>query len=168
MKEELNWNVVYTGSRQEKKVAQKLTEMQVENYLPLIKVLSQWSDRKKLVEKPLFNGYVFVKPHKRADDIIRTTGVVGFLKYNKANAIVRQHEIETIQSLIHYGYDITVLDNAEQMQVGEKVMVTDGSLKGQIGELYQKKDSKWFIIHFENFGSSIQVKIPSKLLKSIK
>ena len=58
MKDENNWNVVYTASRQEKKVAQRLLENGIENYLPVIKVLNQWSDRKKLVEKPLFNGYV--------------------------------------------------------------------------------------------------------------
>ncbi len=168
MKEENNWNVIYTASRQEKKVAQKLTEINAENYLPIIKVVSQWSDRKKIIEKPLFNGYVFVRETRNTDDILKTTGVVGFLKYNKKNAIVFQHEIETIQSFIHYGYDISVVENHEEMGIGEKVMITDGTLKGQIGELYHKNDTKLFVIHFENFGNSLQVKIPSKLLKLVR
>lgn len=168
MKDEINWNVVYTSSRQEKKVAQKLDENKFENYLPVIKMLNQWSDRKKIVEKPLFNGYVFVKETKNYEDILKIPGVVAFLKYNKKNAIVRQHEIDTIKSLIQYGYDITTFNKTEQMEIGEKVMIADGPMKGQIGELYSKNDTKWFIIHFENFGNSLQIKIPSNLLQSIR
>lgn len=168
MKDEIYWNVVYTSSRQEKKVAQKLQENNIENYLPLIKVLNQWSDRKKIVEKPLFNGYVFVRESKNFEEILKTTGVVAFLKYNKKNAIVRQHEIDTIKSLIQYGYDITAFNKTESIEIGEKVMISDGPLKGQVGELFSKNDSKWFVIHFENFGNSLQIKIPSNLLKAVK
>jgi len=168
MKDQNIWNVVYISSRQEKKVAQRLSDMGVENYLPIVKVLSQWSDRKKLIEKPLFNGYVFVKFVKNPDDILRVTGVAGYLKYNRNNAIVHQHEIDTIKSLINYGYDMTATDHSSTLEVGEKVMITDGTLKGQIGELVTKNDTKWFLIFFEHFGNGVQVKIPSKLLKSIK
>ncbi|MES2619179.1 MAG: UpxY family transcription antiterminator [Bacteroidota bacterium] len=168
MEQEKNWNVVYTASRQEKKVALKLSEHNIENYLPIIKVLSQWSDRKKLIEKPLFNGYVFVKETNDYEQILKITGVVAFLKYNKKNAIVRQHEIDTIKSLIAYGYDITTFDQSETIELGEQVMVADGPLKGQVGELYSKSDAKWFVIHFENFGNSLKVKLPSNLLKPIK
>lgn len=168
MQDENIWNVVYTSSRQEKKVAQKLLENNIENYLPLIKVLNQWSDRKKIVEKPLFNGYVFVKETKNTEAILKTSGVVAFLKYNKKNAVVRQHEIDTIKSLIQYGYDITTFNKSESIEIGEKVIISDGPLKGQIGELYSKNDAKWFVIHFENFGNSLQIKIPSNLLKAVR
>ena len=32
----------------------------IESYLPLKKVLKQWSDRKKWVEEPLFRSYIFI------------------------------------------------------------------------------------------------------------
>lgn len=168
MEEGKNWHVVYTASRQEKKVAQKLTEHNFENYLPIVKVLSQWSDRKKLVEKPLFNGYVFVRETAQYEQVLKITGVVAFLKYNGKHAIVRQHEIDTIASLIRYGYDISSFNHSDHMTVGQKVMITDGSLKGQVGELYNKSDGDYFVIHFENFGNSLHVKIPSQLLKPIQ
>ena len=59
-KEAYNWRVLYTKSRQEKKVAACLTEKGIKNYLPTIKTLKQWSDRKKMVEEVLFKSYVFV------------------------------------------------------------------------------------------------------------
>jgi transcriptional antiterminator RfaH len=56
-----NWFVFYTKSRQEKKVNDLLLRHGFEPYLPLQKVLRQWSDRKKKVEVPLFNSYIFVR-----------------------------------------------------------------------------------------------------------
>jgi len=161
------WNVVYTASRQEKKVAESLQNQSIECYLPIVKILSQWSDRKKMVEKPLFNSYVFVKEISNYETILKTNGVVGFLKFNKLNARVWQHEIDTMHSMIAYGYDISVIDYSGQIEIGQKVQITDGPLKGHVGELYSKPDGEWFIVHFENLGNSLKIQLPTKILKPI-
>lgn len=168
MEDKSIWNVVYTASRQEKKVAERFNNVNIEHYLPIIKVVSQWSDRKKTIEKPLFSGYVFVKETLSYEPILKTIGVVGFLKFEKKPAKVHQHEIETLKSLIAHGYDMSATDISEQIEIGQLVQITDGPLKGHIGELYSKPDGDWFVIHFENIGNSIKIKIPSNLLKSIK
>lgn len=54
------WFVFYTKSRQEKKVRDLLLKSGYEVFLPMHKVMRQWSDRKKKVEVPLFNSYIFV------------------------------------------------------------------------------------------------------------
>ena len=51
---------MYTRPRWEKKIASLLDSRGIENYLPLNKILKQWSDRKKIVQEPLFKGYIFV------------------------------------------------------------------------------------------------------------
>ena len=56
-----SWYALYVKSRAEKKVAADLSANSIEYYLPLQKVLKQWSDRKKWVEEPLFRSYVFVR-----------------------------------------------------------------------------------------------------------
>ena len=56
-----HWFAVYTKSRNEKKVYERLIDEGYEAYLPLQKRLKQWSDRKKWVEEPLLRSYVFVK-----------------------------------------------------------------------------------------------------------
>lgn len=161
------WNVLYTASRQEKKVAQRFVDKGIEYYLPVVKVISQWSDRKKTIEKPLFNSYIFVKEIPHYEAILQTNGVVGFLKFNKLNAKVYQHEIDTIKSMIAYGYDIAVMVYANQIEIGQKVQVNDGPLKGHIGELFSKPDGDWFVVHFENLGNSLKIKMPAKILKPI-
>ena len=56
----MKWYVVYTKPRWEKKVAQKLNDIGINAYCPLIKKISSWTDRKKLVYIPLFNSYIFL------------------------------------------------------------------------------------------------------------
>ena len=60
MMDENPWYAVYTKSRYEKKLADNLREKGIEAYVPLRKVVRQWSDRKKLVAEPLIRSYCFV------------------------------------------------------------------------------------------------------------
>jgi transcription antitermination factor NusG len=54
------WHAVYVSSRTEKKINDLLNNKGIEAYVPVVKTMRQWSDRKKMVEMPLLNGYVFV------------------------------------------------------------------------------------------------------------
>ena len=55
------WYAIYTKPRTEKKACEELTCKGISTYLPVVKTLKQWSDRKKWVEKPYFPGYLFVR-----------------------------------------------------------------------------------------------------------
>lgn len=50
---EEKWYALYTRPRAEKLVYQRLVEASIETFLPLQKTYRMWSDRKKLVERPL-------------------------------------------------------------------------------------------------------------------
>ena len=70
-----NWYALYTKPRSEKKVLDRLLEQEIEAYLPLQKKLRQWKDRKKWVEVPLINSYIFVKiEHKDYFNVLDTVG----------------------------------------------------------------------------------------------
>ena len=74
---------MYTTSRAEKKVAERLVEAGVEVFLPMVEVLRQWSDRKKKVQKALFNGYVFVKTDRNnLWNCLQTPGAVKFVNFS--------------------------------------------------------------------------------------
>ena len=59
-----HWYAIYTRSRGEKVTAKLLSDQGIEAYLPLQRKLRQWSDRKKWVEVPYINSYVFVMYYK--------------------------------------------------------------------------------------------------------
>ena len=77
----MNWYVVYTKPKWEKKVAERLNEIGVVTYCPLVTKTSQWSDRKKKISVPLFNSYIFVNCFGQ---IFRVLGFVYYFLINTA------------------------------------------------------------------------------------
>lgn len=55
------WFALQTRSRHEKVVQHELATRKIEHFLPTVKRLSQWKDRKKEIEFPLFPGYCFAR-----------------------------------------------------------------------------------------------------------
>src|SRR5437667_12508464 len=74
-----HWYAVHTRARHEKMVAERLLEQGMSAYLPLVKETHRWSDRKKIVELPLFSCYVFARFTPTNEDrlrVCRTNGVL--------------------------------------------------------------------------------------------
>ena len=71
------WYALRTRSRHEKIVREQLANQGIEPLLPTVKRLSQWKDRKKEVEVPLFSGYCFVRfGMDQKLPVLKTVGVV--------------------------------------------------------------------------------------------
>ena len=78
--QDLPWYVLYTMPRNEKKVAQRLSEAGYIVYCPLQKVRRQWSDRTKVVEEPLFKSYLFIQiEDSRRDEVFSFPGTVRYI-----------------------------------------------------------------------------------------
>jgi transcription antitermination factor NusG len=142
------WFVVYTRSKWEKKVVELLSKKGIENYCPLVKVIKQWADRKKKVEEPLFNSYVFV--HASAAEhlpIQQTDGIVNFVYWLGKPAIVKDNEIEIIKSYLNNSYSLSV----EKMQVNihDSVRIINGPLIQREG----------FVLEVQR--KSIKIQLPS-------
>ncbi len=92
------WYVLYTKSRQEKKVTEGLNLLGVNAYCPVVTTMKQWSDRKKKVEEPLIKSYVFVNLEESNRDIVfEVPGVVRYLFWLGKPAVVRAIEIEALK-----------------------------------------------------------------------
>jgi transcription antitermination factor NusG len=130
------WYVVYTRSKWEKKVAALLTKKGIENYCPLVKVIKQWADRKKKVEEPLFNSYVFVHVDESEHlPIKQTDGIVNFVYWLGKPAVVKEEEIEAIQKYITNSYTVSL--EKTKVNVNDTVRITNGPLIQQEGNVMQ-------------------------------
>ena len=90
--------VIYTKPRQEKKLAERLTQMGYEVYCPTQRIKKRWSDRWKWVEQPLFTSHLFIQIEpERRDAVYFTPGYVRFLFWLKRPAQVRPQEIDTLK-----------------------------------------------------------------------
>ena len=95
----MNWFVIYTKSRQEKKVALELEKMGITVYCPMINQIRQWSDRKKKVEVPLISSYVFVQLKERdREAVFEVPGIVRYVYWLEKPAIVRDEEIAVMKA----------------------------------------------------------------------
>lgn len=128
---EHNWFAVYTAPKAEKRVFERLSQIGIEAYLPLQKVVRQWSDRKKQIEVPLINSYVFVRiASSEHMKVLTVFGVSRFLYYLGKPAVIRNVEIEILKEFLNKtnGYRIW-------FEKDQQVEIIEGPLIGKTGKI---------------------------------
>lgn len=157
------WYAIYTRSRHEFKVNHKLTEKQFETFLPIIKSLRRWKDRKKYIEIPLFSGYLFLRCQMddyKYLDVLKTSGVVKILGNNKRELFpIPDEEIESIRILTE---NDTTINNHPYVKEGKRIEIVSGPLVGSTGILVRRELYKsTVVVSVHLLGRSISVEVDS-------
>ena len=159
------WYVLYTKSRHEKKVADRLGAAGFTVYCPLQKISKRWSDRTKIIEEPLFKGYIFIfiEDHKR-DEVFSFPGTVGYLVWLRRPAVVRKEEIDTIQKWLgHYNHsDIDLSD----ILPGDYVRITSGPFTGEQAVLLDNTNKK-AVVQLKELGLQLSLSLTNSDLLAI-
>jgi transcription antitermination factor NusG len=139
----LHWYALRTKSRHEKFVRDQLNKQGIEPLLPTVKRLSQWKDRKKEIEVPLFSGYCFVRFGKEGK--LPVQKVVGVLEVvgNKRPEPIPEEEIESLKTLMT---SVLPYDPHPYLHEGMKVEVVRGPLQGAHGILLRKEKRHRLVI----------------------
>ncbi len=162
------WHAIYVSSRTEKKINDLLNNKGIEAYVPIVKTMRRWSDRKKMVEMPLLNGYVFVKITPLENDkVIQTKGVVNFVRSEGKIAAIRDIEIDRLKQLVQLGYHIEANGINKEYKEGDKVKINSGVLKGIEGYVVEAGEKNQIDVLLESIGQCIRVKLPKELLLDI-
>jgi transcriptional antiterminator RfaH len=165
-KEEDKWYAVYTNPRAEKQVYSRLVENGIETFLPLQKTYRMWSDRKKLVEKPLLTSYIFVKTRSKFfPHVYKTNGVVKFVTFEGRPASIPQKQIDNLRLLINSDEEIEV--SYEKFAQGDNVEVVAGSLIGLTGELIRIGSKNRVVVRIDRLDQNLILKIPKSFLRKI-
>jgi transcription antitermination factor NusG len=158
------WYAVYTRSRYEKKLYNELIKLEIEAFLPVHKTLRQWSDRKKVVEVPLFTSYVFVHIDRTEyDTVLQTHGAVRYVGFEGKAVTIPQQQIDNLKLLVNSEYEIE--NSSRNYFVGQKVEVKMGTLKGLSGELIQKGPQNRVLIRIDHLDQNLLVNIPLNYLQ---
>jgi transcriptional antiterminator RfaH len=162
---EKKWRAIYVSSRAEKKVMEKLRARGINAYVPLVKSMRQWSDRKKMVEMPLLNGYAFVQiSDSENETVLCEKGVVSFVKSEGKIATVRDEEILRLRQLVELGYHLDAYASTREVHKGEKVKIGSGPLRGLEGIIEDDKDQQHLCLLLESIGHCIRVRLPREIL----
>lgn len=163
---EPKWYAIYTNPRAEKMVRNRLIEAGIEVFLPLQKTYRQWSDRKKLIEKPLLSSYVFVKVTPNLfPKVYQVQGVVRFVSFEGQPASIPQNQIDNLKLLINSDAEIEV--TTEHFDKGDNVEVVKGSLIGLTGELVKKGKHNRVIVRIDRLDQNLIVNIPLTFLRKL-
>jgi transcriptional antiterminator RfaH len=163
---EEKWYAVYTRPRAEKQVNQRLLEEGVETFLPLHKTYRIWSDRKKLVEKPLLPSYLFVKTKaKNFHHVYRVPGIVKFVSFEGRPVSIPIKQIDNLRLLVDSDAKIEV--TSENFSQGDNVEVISGSLVGLTGELIKIGNKNRVIIRIDRLDQNVLLKIPKTFLRKL-
>jgi transcription antitermination factor NusG len=154
-----NWYAVQTRSRHEKVVAYRLEEQGIPTFLPTVKEEHRWSDRKKIVELPLFSCYVFVKCAPTNEErlrVCRTDGVFQIIGTKGVGTPIPQEQIDAIQTLLA---NKLLFKAYPFLKIGQRVRIRSGALAGIEGVLVARSGERMLVISVDVIQRSMAVRI---------
>ena len=151
----MSWNVIYTKSRSEKKVEERLKNIGVEAYCPVRTEVKFWSDRKKSILVPILPSMVLVKIEKnKRNQVFDIPGVVRYMFWLKKHAVVRDSEVDSLKLLLKSNNIIE--QNVATYNVGDEIKIS--SLEDQLGIIKKiSKNQIWVVL--KQLGYVIKLKI---------
>lgn len=165
--EKPKWYALKTKPKAEKKTAARLKEDGFETYCPVHKEVRQWSDRKKTIEVPMFNGYILVNTiSSRFSWVLNDEGAVHFVKFAGRVSAVPDDQVEMIRQIEENKLRFEI--NAVKFEKGDKVIIDDGPFKGREA-VWVKQKSKYNVsIEIKQLHSVITIELPAAFLKKMQ
>jgi len=164
----LSWYAVYAKSRHEFVAFHELHKKQISVFLPTMHKISQWKDRRKLIEYPLFPGYLFVQVHPYPEEflgVLKTRGIVTFISLEPGKPTpVAPEEIDSLRILIESGKNIDVYPHLKE---GTRIRIKSGPLKNAEGILSKRDNEYTFQVNVELLGRSVAIKVSAQELESL-
>jgi transcription antitermination factor NusG len=156
------WLVLRTKSRQENIVEGCLTQKRIKVFLPKRTEVRRWKERRKVLETPLFPGYVFVQPHPgQYVDLKYIPGSCGLVLMGNEPAKMPEKDLEGVRIMTRSGVTLSV--NAKLIP-GQRVEVLSGPFTGVQGELVRVKNQRCLVINAHLLSKSVGVEIQSEQL----
>lgn len=167
MQLEKKWYAVYTKPRWEKKIDSILIRKGIESWCPLQKTERQWSDRKKIIEDPLFKSYVFV----HIDDterarVLMTDGILNFVYYLGKPAVIRDEEVDNIKKYLAEKDARILIISQEGFKEDSLIRVNYGVFMGNEGTVLRGGKKKVYV-KLESLGQVMVVEFPAEYLTQL-
>lgn len=159
------WYAVWTRSRHEKSVSDRLDRKDVETFLPLYSTIRRWKNGDHRVEMPLFAGYTFVRI--RLEDhlqVLKVAGVVRLVGFGNAPAPLEDAEVESLRRALGAGIKA---EPHPYLTAGRRVRITAGPLAGRVGLLVRWKNAVRVVLSVDLIQRSIMVDTEADALEIV-
>ena len=160
------WFALQVRARYEKNTAEMLRGQGYDPFLPLYKCRRRWSNRYKMLELPLFPGYLFCRfdVHNRLP-ILKTPGVILVLGIARTPVPIDDTEIDAIRTIVGSGLQSQPWPF---LQVGARVRIEYGALCGIEGILLHFRGRHRLIVSVTLLQRSVAVEIDRDWVRSVQ
>ena len=160
------WFALKVRPRFEQTVVTHLRYRGYDPFLPTYVVKSQWADRRvKLVELPLFSGYLFCQfDLKSRLPILTVPGVNYIVGIGKAPEPISEPEIQSLRTVVGSGL---YYEPHPYLAMGQLVRVEQGSLVGVVGRVVLQKNTSRLIISIDLLMRSVSTEIDRSWVKPV-
>jgi transcription antitermination factor NusG len=153
------WFALQTRVNRERVVEQRLQERGVATFLPVVSEVRKWSDRKKVIQSPLFRNYLFAKLAPSKVDRLRilcVDGVFGFVGPRGEGTPIPDSQIEAVRALINGHVPYTA---HPFLKIGQRVRIKSGAMNGVEGILVARSGESTLVISIDAIQRSMAVRI---------
>jgi transcription antitermination factor NusG len=161
------WCVLYTKPNHEKKVDEQLRKMNLSSYLPTVKKLRTWCDRKKYVDVPLFPSYVFVQivnPQQYYKSL-KIDGVLNYVRVGKRIAMVGDSIINDVRRVAINGNDVEI--SSERFLNGTTLVIQEGPFAGFKCESIEYRGKQKLLVRINDLRQNILLSVPAEILRCV-
>jgi transcription antitermination factor NusG len=165
---ELGWFAVYTRSNFEKKVAFQLQEKYIQVFLPLLSRKHKWSDRQRLIDEPLFRGYVFVRIPMTQEvrvAVLSTMGVIRFVGAGSLGTPIPSSEIHALRTMLA---ERIPLQLRSYLEIGQRVRIRGGCLDGIEGILTAVNGDESLVVSVQSIQKSVAMRISGFAIEPVR
>ena len=152
----MNWYVLHTKPRNEKKVEQQLLSIGINAYCPKKTEIKFWSDRRKKIEVPVLPSMVLVKLKENdINRVFESPGVIRFMFWMGKRAVVRQSEIDILKKYLKGSYN-SISSSSSSINVGDDFKLPSfNNEKGIVRRI--SNNNIW--IYLKSIGFSIKLNL---------
>jgi transcription antitermination factor NusG len=160
------WVALKTRAQHEKAVRDRLHRLGFEHLLPILPRVSQWHDRKKVIEAPLFPGYCFARlsVHNRST-VVQLPGVAYIVGRAGFSDVIPDEEVDALKRLTKSGMPY---ESAMCLSEGDLVEIIRGPLAGVRGNLVRRERSHCVIIGVQLLQQGATVKIDAEDVRRLE
>ena len=148
------WLVAYVRLHHEKKTAERLTAMNIENFLPVQEEIRQWTYRKKKIKRVVIPMMIFVHVDAAERSQVLTLSAISrymVLHGEHTPAVIPDEQMERFKFMLDYS-DEAVEMCTEPLAPGELIRVVKGPLKGLEGELVEMDGKAKVVVRLDLLG----------------
>lgn len=160
------WYALYTRVHQERRVEEKLRNQDLETFVPVYCKPQRAGNKRTVIERPLFSGYVFARfAVQERLRVLTTAGVCRIVGTKGRPEPLPEAEID---GLMHATFSKIKTHPQLQIPVGKRVRITEGPFEGVEGTLIRHKGQFRAVISLDAISSAFAVDVDEWAVEPVK